>query len=149
MASADDIFKVLGIPAHEEPEVGSFIVGLDGRWRHTCAADFPFQEDVEIIFDLVEESPPLPPTMPQNVSWIMENLADIWNAAALAINNMMEAKEIELEGDFQLEPLHFRLPDLPVQSSPWNMSIEPSGVDGAFEVTFRGLSVIEHRYEAS
>lgn len=147
MASSDELFKALGIPSQEEPDVGDFFIGLDGRWRHKCAADFPFQADVELVFDMEEESVNLPPTMASNVSWIQDNLTDIWNAAALAINNMMVASEIELDGEFQLEPLHFQLPDLPVQTAPWKISIEPSGLDGAFEITFRELSVIDHRYE--
>ena len=149
MATPHDLLKTLGIPSHEVPDVGSFLMGLDGVWRHTCTADFPFQSDVELIFDMTVRSPQLPPTMPLNVTWIQEHLADIWNTAALAINNMMVAKELELDGDFHLEPLHFNLPDLPVQTSDWSVSIEPSGLGGSFDLTFQGLSVIDQQYNAA
>lgn len=147
MAIPTELLKSLGVPAHEDPEVGTFILALDGHWRHTCAADFPFQSDVELVFDLVSKTKTFPTSMPQNVAWIQNRLAEIWNAAAAAINVLAETHAIEFEGVFSLEPLHFQLPDAAVEESRWKLTVEPTGLDTSFEVTFEGLSVVDQRYE--
>ncbi len=147
MTTPDDLMRALGIPLHEEPEAGSFFMGLDGTWRHTCAADFPFQEDVELVFDMSVKSAQMPVTMPANIAWLQDHMADIWNAAAVGMNELATAHEIELDGDFQLEPMHFKLPMDDVETSMWSVSIEPCGLEGAFEISFRGLELVGQRYD--
>ncbi|MGV3663941.1 MAG: hypothetical protein ACO1TE_27465, partial [Prosthecobacter sp.] len=64
-----------------------------------------------------------------------------------AINDLTAAQDIQLDGDFQLEGLHFQLPDAPVQNGAWRMILEPSGLHGSFDLTYKGLSIIGQRYE--
>lgn len=150
MATIDDLLKALGgAPPHNDPELGKFFKGLDGSWRHSCKADFPFQEDVTVIFDLHVKTMEMPPSMPRNVAWIQEHLTEIWNSAAFALNEMVEAKQIEMADEFALETLYFELSDTPAESGRWKMTIEPEDVDASFKVTFEGLSVIDQEYETA
>jgi hypothetical protein len=150
MATIDDLLKALGgAPPHNDPELGKFFKGLDGSWRHSCTADFPFQEDVTVIFDVNVKTEKMPSSMPQNVAWIQEHLTEIWNSAAFAINDMVEAKQIEMVDEFALDSLYFELYDTPVDSGRWTLTIEPSYLNASFKVTFEGLSVIDQEYETA
>ncbi len=147
MADYDDLMKAIGIPVQDDREIGRFFQGLGGCWRHSCTADFPFQADVELIFDFNVKTEKLPKSMPQNVAWIQEHLAEIWNTAALAINNIAETQQIEMHGEFSVEPIFFKLPIDSVENASWQMLIEPCNLNGSFELTFKGLTVIEQKYE--
>lgn len=148
MADYDDLLKAIGIPVRDEPETGRFFQGLGGYWRHACSADFPFQADFDMIFDCDVKTEYCPESMPHNVTWIQDHLTEIWNAAALAINNMVEAQEIEMHDEFALEHIFFELPDNSVENAFWHMLIEPSYLNASFEITFKGLSVIDQKYKA-
>ena len=143
----DKLLKAFGIPCHEEPEVGDFFQGLGGRWRHACSADFPFQSDVDLIFDMTMKSDQMPATMPSNVLWLQQHLTEIWNAAAAAVNELATTRQIQLDDNFQLDSIQFQLPDAQVQTAAWRMSIEPSFLHGSFHFTFQGLSVIGKSYK--
>ncbi len=143
----DDLLRSAGIPVVTHPELGNFIMGLGGGWRYSGTVDFPFQEKVDLIFDLDLKTPDLPASMPQNILWIQEHLAEIWDAGAATVNRLSEAQQIESSDEFALDDLHFQLPDEPVETAAWQLTISPSYVHGSFVLTFRGLDVIDQRFE--
>jgi hypothetical protein len=147
MPRLDELLKSFGIPVVDDPAVGQFIGGLGGGWRHSCTVDFPFQDGVDLIFDLDLRTPTLPDSMPLNVSWIQEHLADIWNAGAAAINELSETEQIDASDEFALDGLWVELPDAPVESAKWHLLVEPSYVHGSFRLTFQGLIVVDQEFE--
>jgi hypothetical protein len=145
MPNHDDLLKAIGVPLHEEKDLGTFFMAL-GTWRHTCTVDFPFQSDVQMIFDLGVKRDTLPDSMLRNVRWIQDHLEEIWNAAALAINGMVESQQIEMPGEFAVDSVCAELPDGPVDTGCWTLEVEPSGLEASFVVTFEGLTPIGQRY---
>jgi len=131
----------------DDPELGQFIGGLGGGWRHSCTVDFPFQTDVDLIFDLHIKTPDLPESMPRNVAWIQEHFADIWNAAAAALNKLSEVEQIEGDDEFALDSLYVELPNASVETAKWQFLIEPSYVQGSFKLTFQGINVVDQKFE--
>lgn len=120
---------------------------LGDGWRYTATVDFPFQEDVGLIFDLDLQTPELPASMPRNILWIQEHLDEIWNAGAAAVNRLCEDQQIESEEEFALDDLFVQLPDEPVETGRWQLTIEPSYMHGSFILTYRGLDVVDQRFE--
>lgn len=142
-----ELLRRIGVASSEVPDIGHFHEALGGRWQHVCHMDFPFQKDVELVFQMNKATPELPKTMPGNVAWVQDHVVEIWNAAAQAINETATVQNIELEGNFEVEPLEVQLPDEQLPDATWRFSIEPVGLNAAFRLTFRGLSVIGTRYK--
>lgn len=144
--SIHDLLSRIGVASIEVPDVGLFHEALGGRWQHVCHVDFPFQKDVELVFQMSEATPEIPKTMLENVAWIQDHLPEIWNAAAQAINEIATAQGIELNEELEVEPLKVQLPDQQLPDATWRFTIEPVSLNVAFRLTFRGLSVIGTRY---
>jgi len=145
--SIHELLRGIGVASSEAPDVGLFHEAFGGRWQHVCHVDLPFQKEVELVFKMNKATPDLPKTMPANVAWIQDHLVEIWNAAAQAINEVAIAKNIELDDELEVEPIEVQLPDQELPSATWRFTIEPVGLNAAFRLTFRGLSIIGTRYE--
>jgi hypothetical protein len=145
--SIHELLRRIGVASNDVPDVGLFHEAFGGRWQHVCHVDFPFQKDIELVFQMNKATPEIPKTMTGNVAWIQDHLPEIWNAAAKAINEIASAQNIELHDELEVEPLEVQLPDQQLPDATWRFTIEPVGLNAAFRLTFRGLSVIGTRYE--
>src|SRR5258708_427599 len=126
MPSFDDILKSAGLGhrVYDDETLGRF-TGLGGPWHYKATVDFPFQADVSIDFQLEHDTPQFPASLPKNVMWIQDNLAEIWNGAAAAVTTMIEAEGLEMPEPFAVDRLWLTVPDAPCEHGAWTLGIEP------------------------
>jgi hypothetical protein len=140
----DDMLKSskLGQRIHDDKWLGRF-TGIGGPWQFSAKVDLPFQNDVSITFELQQDAPKVPKSMPKNIIWIQDNLGEIWNAAAAKINTFIEAEGITTPERFVLRSLWAFLPDAPLDKSEWRLEIAVEDMAVSFEVGFHGLDTTE------
>ena len=150
MPSFDDILKSAGLAhrVHDDERLGRF-VGVSGPWRLSTTVDFPFQADVPIVFTLDHDTLQFPESIPKNVIWIQDNLGEIWNGAAAAVNAMLETEAIPMPETFAISHLWFFIPDAPMEHAEWKLLIEPEDTSISIEVIFNGINVTRHSHDAT
>ena len=146
MPSFDDILKASGAEFQDDDQLGRFYRGNGefGWWTLSGKVDLPFQKDVPFSCVLTQDSNPLPESMRKNTHWFMDNLGNIWNAAAVVINTTIEADEIRIPEHFALGHVWAFFPDAPLETSEWRVEIEPRGMAQSFEVVFMGLAIVRY-----
>ncbi|MBC8095522.1 MAG: hypothetical protein H7Y43_06900 [Akkermansiaceae bacterium] len=143
MPNSDDILKSAGVKIHEDKKLGRFYG--PGRWRLNGSVDFPFQEKVSFTFELTQSQQQFPESMARNVEWLLDNMGEIWNTAAVAINEMIEAQQIKIPPEFVLGHFWAFIPNASLVTEEWRVEIEPRNMVESFEVVFRGLKIVSHK----
>jgi hypothetical protein len=143
MPSFDDIIKSIGKShrVHDDERLGRFY-GLTGPWHLSAAIDLPFQKDVPISFQLECDTAEFPDSMIANISWLEDQIAEIWNSAAGVINASIESENISTPDHFRLDRLAVILPIAPLQTANWKWIVEVNDVLETFEVSFYGINAI-------
>jgi hypothetical protein len=146
MPTLDDILRASGLSIIDDEQLGRFIgpTGQYDSWSLSGKVDFPFQKDVPLTVELTQKRKRLPRSMPKNVHWLLENLGEIWNAAAPVINTTIESEQIWTPPHFSLGHFWAFIPDAPLNAAEWRVEIEPADMIVSFEVVFRGLAIIRH-----